>query len=159
VWISRYTSSRSHTLPEGDPREEFVRNGNLYVSRSCLLLTLCMYGRSQWVVEQPRSSLMFLHRRLQDIASRFTADCLTSQPICPATSTAHDLHAAARYAFCATSTAHDLHAAARYAFCLVLGACYLSGVCQLMILFCISCVNVSLLVTLLVSAARPRSTK
>lgn len=95
VWISRGTSKRSQAtaLPNpcasachehilsahvslqhavqdnvlGDGSKEFVRVGNLCVVRFCLLVLLAYSRNCIWAVEQPSSSIMPDHPRMQQL--------------------------------------------------------------------------------------------
>ncbi len=66
VFINRATSGRSPLLPTGNQNLEYVRAGNMQASRVAALISLCNALGLTWILEQPRSSLMLYHPRLQE---------------------------------------------------------------------------------------------
>ena len=68
VWINRASSRRSRWQPLGqDGVQAYVSNANLMVSR-CVVLLWLFYARNVWVVlEQPASSLLQEHPRVQEM--------------------------------------------------------------------------------------------
>ena len=67
VWLCRSTSERSIWNPLGNVRHAFVRRGNLMVSRVALILRLLSSNGVWWVLEQPKSSVMIWHPRLEQL--------------------------------------------------------------------------------------------
>ena len=67
VWLSRSQTKRSHANPMGDLSRESVRKANLMVSRMAALLIFCHCAGIWWVLEQPASSFMALHHRMQEV--------------------------------------------------------------------------------------------
>lgn len=65
VYVSRGTSKRSKESPMGDVSQRSVREANLLTSRFVLLLLVAVARGAQWCVEQPQSSLLFLHNRFK----------------------------------------------------------------------------------------------
>ena len=58
VWVSRYSTGRSHDRPHGRFYSTCVAEANLMVSR-CILLASCLAARGvHFTIEQPTSSLM-----------------------------------------------------------------------------------------------------
>ncbi len=66
VFVSRSSTGRCKAFPMGRGGSNSVRIGNLMVSRLVLLLHLLKAKGCMWVVEQPASSLLYLHTRFQD---------------------------------------------------------------------------------------------
>ena len=64
IWMSRSSTGRAIVQPLGDRWSDSARAGNIMVSRMTLVLYLLVAKRVLWIVEQPSSSLMFLHPRL-----------------------------------------------------------------------------------------------
>jgi hypothetical protein len=58
VWLSRASTGRDKRV-EGDAHNDYVQGQNALVCRLVLLLRLCMRRGVYWIVEQPRSTLMF----------------------------------------------------------------------------------------------------
>ena len=67
VFMCRGTSQRSKIDPLGRTELPCVRSANLMVSRCALLMRLCHAKGGTWILEQPMSSLMIYHPRLQEI--------------------------------------------------------------------------------------------
>lgn len=67
VSISRGTTLRSFFAPLGNQDVKCVADGNVMTSRSCLVCLLVMALGGYWVLEQPASSLMFRHPRMQQL--------------------------------------------------------------------------------------------
>jgi len=65
VWVCRSGSGRCAAFPLGDTSKRFVRHGNAMVSRTVLLLWILEARGVFWVLEQPLSSLLYLHCRFQ----------------------------------------------------------------------------------------------
>lgn len=65
VWMSRGSTFRSKERPLGDERVECVQQGNLQVSRLVLVLLYASFSGCTWIVEQPVSSLMWSHPRME----------------------------------------------------------------------------------------------
>lgn len=65
VAISRATTLRSFFCPLGNEALQCVREGNLMASRLSLILLLVVVLGGKFVVEQPASSLLWRHPRLQ----------------------------------------------------------------------------------------------
>jgi len=55
----------------GDTNHKFVRDANVQVSRCALLIHLAMALGIVWILEQPLSSLLIFHPRMQDLAKDF----------------------------------------------------------------------------------------
>lgn len=68
VFICLGTSQRTKLNPLGRQELPCVASANLMVSRSVLLMRLCAAKGGTWILEQPMSSLMIYHPRLQDLA-------------------------------------------------------------------------------------------
>ena len=68
-WVacSRGSTRRSRENPMGRRTLEKVESANQMVSRVSLLIMLSMAVGATWLVEQPASSLVFLHVRLQQL--------------------------------------------------------------------------------------------
>ena len=71
VYLSRGSSGRRvynvlGIRPDGSTSRA-VREGNLTVSRLVLLLMVCSALDVIWIVEQPQSSLLFLHKRMRQL--------------------------------------------------------------------------------------------
>ena len=64
IWMSRSSTGRAVWQPLGDSWSASARAGNVMVSRMALVLYLLVAKQVMWIVEQPSSSLMFLHPRL-----------------------------------------------------------------------------------------------
>ena len=64
IWLSRSSTGRAIWQPLGDCWSDSARAGNIMVSRMTLILYLLVAKQVMWIVEQPSSSLMFLHPRL-----------------------------------------------------------------------------------------------
>ena len=77
VWMSRSVTLRSRILPLGDVNQASVAAGNLQVSRLVLLLMLVAHWGGTWVVEQPMTSLMWMHPRFQALFRNMEVPCLT----------------------------------------------------------------------------------
>ena len=67
VYICRGTSGRKRWKPLGDQSKDFVKNGNLMVSRLAVILRILHAKGVFVIVEQPASSLMIYHPRLQGL--------------------------------------------------------------------------------------------
>ena len=67
VWVNRATSGRNQINWEGKKGLKYVAEANRFVSRMALLLWIASYKGVVWVVEQPQSSVMGYHKRLQEI--------------------------------------------------------------------------------------------
>ena len=67
IVISRGTTRRVWCAPVGDTSVKCVRDGNTMVSRLVILLYALQALGVTWVVEQPQSSLMSMHRRWQEM--------------------------------------------------------------------------------------------
>ena len=67
IVISRGTTRRVWCAPVGDTSVKCVRDGNVMVSRLVILLYGLQALGCTWVVEQPMSSLMSMHRRWQEM--------------------------------------------------------------------------------------------
>ena len=73
VWMSRAFRSKEHPL--GDERVECVRQGNLQVARLVLVLLYASFLGCTWIVEQPMSSLMWNHPRVEWLFARQQVCC------------------------------------------------------------------------------------
>ena len=76
IFLCRGTTMRSMCGSSGydalgDERRAFVRNANMMVSRCALLIRLAIALGIIWILEQPLSSLLIFHPRMQDIAKEF----------------------------------------------------------------------------------------
>lgn len=65
VFMSRGTTKRCQTYPLGDESVQCVRAGNLMVARVALMIRLLHSKGVVWVLEQPSSSLLMHHPRMQ----------------------------------------------------------------------------------------------
>ena len=76
VWISQSQCKRSRLSPMGDSSCPATYMGNLMVCRRAAIARVLLSKRGPMVLEQPRSSVMILHERLQqapyDTLERFT---------------------------------------------------------------------------------------
>lgn len=63
----------------GDTDLEFVRKANIMVSRCAILIRLCFALGVHWMLEQPLSSLMIFHDRLDEIVAAFVVHCTSFQ--------------------------------------------------------------------------------
>ena len=68
VFMSMGTTMRTRWTPEGDSSVECVRKGNLMVCRCVLLAALAHAMNLTWIIEQPSSSVMVYHPRMQWLA-------------------------------------------------------------------------------------------
>ena len=82
VWMSRSTTLRSRILPLGDVSLASVAAGNLQVARLVLLLVLVSHWGCSWVVEQPMTSLMWMHPRFQALFRSTAVQRLTTALHC-----------------------------------------------------------------------------
>ena len=71
IWLNRGTSQRSLLNPMGDTTKLSVADGNLMVSRFCLILFILQAASVWWLLEQPKGSLLECHRRMQQILKQF----------------------------------------------------------------------------------------
>ena len=67
VFMNRGTSKRTASNPLGDCSEPSVRLGNLLTTRFVLLVLLGVARGAMWCCEQPMSSLMPRHPRMQQL--------------------------------------------------------------------------------------------
>ena len=67
VWVNRATSGRSPLNWEGNKGLVYVAEANRFVTRLALLLWIASYKGVVWVAEQPQSSVMAYHKRLQEV--------------------------------------------------------------------------------------------
>ena len=65
VWISKSTHKRTRLQPAGDPYSLWVLNANCIAARLAMLILLCVVRRVYWVVEAPKSSLLFCYPPMQ----------------------------------------------------------------------------------------------
>ena len=65
VWISRSSTGRSRGNPLGRTDQHSVSDANVTVSRVALLVLLAVARGACWAIEQPASSLMPEHPRMQ----------------------------------------------------------------------------------------------
>lgn len=72
-WVSmaKGATHRSHCLPHGYTEHRAVAEGNVMAARVALLALLVTALGGNWVIEQPRSSLLFQHERFQWLCKRF----------------------------------------------------------------------------------------
>ena len=68
VYLNRATSQRSPLGIYGNTKLGYVRDANLMVSRCALLIWIARTRGLHWVLEQPSSSIMLYHPRLQELA-------------------------------------------------------------------------------------------
>ena len=66
VWMSRSVTQRSSKDVLGDTSRLCVRQGNLMVSRMCLIWFIVRMRESLYLLEQPSSSMMFDHPRVSE---------------------------------------------------------------------------------------------
>ena len=67
VFICLSVTQRSKIDPLGDTNRACVKTANLMVSRCALIMRLIAAKGGAWVLEQPMSSLMIYHPRLQEM--------------------------------------------------------------------------------------------
>jgi hypothetical protein len=67
VFISRSSTGRCKAYPMGRSTSKSVKEGNKMVSRVAMLIYLLAAKRCWWIIEQPSSSLLYLHTRIQEI--------------------------------------------------------------------------------------------
>ena len=68
VWVSQSQSRRNQWYPLGmDPKTKSVVEANEMVSMTSLFMLLGMCFRQLWLLEQPHSSIMAYHPRLQQV--------------------------------------------------------------------------------------------
>ena len=70
VWLSRGSTYRTAFNAMGDLGLDCVRKANVMVSRVMLLCWLHCAMKAFWVLEQPVNSLMEMHERFQELASK-----------------------------------------------------------------------------------------
>ncbi len=70
VWMSRGSTGRTLATPLGSPQSRPVAEGNRMVARVALLLMVLHCRAAAWILEQPGSSLMLHHPRLQYLKGR-----------------------------------------------------------------------------------------
>lgn len=68
VWMNSGTSRRSKVMPLGDQSQRSVRKANGIASRLALLVTVLHAAGAAFVMEQPQSSLLEYHPRVQQVA-------------------------------------------------------------------------------------------
>ncbi|CAK9060067.1 Putative rhamnose biosynthetic enzyme 1 [Durusdinium trenchii] len=61
VFVSRGSTKRSALSPEGDPSAPSVRDGNIILCRTLVLLYICAALRVWFMLEQPKGSIMQEH--------------------------------------------------------------------------------------------------
>ena len=66
VWVSRSTTKRTGDNVLGDESVPCVQQGNIMVSRMCLIWHIVKMRECVYILEQPQSSLMFSHPRVHD---------------------------------------------------------------------------------------------
>lgn len=71
VFLCSATSERTKFLPMGNESLSWVREANLMVSRCCLLMRLVHAKGAWWCLEQPLSSVMVYHNRMQELATHW----------------------------------------------------------------------------------------
>lgn len=64
IWVSRSVTKRSPEQVLGDISVPFVAQGNVMVSRMCLIWHIVKMKECLYILEQPQSSLMFRHPRV-----------------------------------------------------------------------------------------------
>ena len=70
VWMSRSSTGRAVTVT-GDPGNENVQAQNILVRRLVHILTLLIKRGVYFVIEQPKSSVMFKHPAVQRFKERY----------------------------------------------------------------------------------------
>ena len=80
IWMSRGSTLRSDVFPlgfqkDGKKRCRSVAQGNLMVSNMSLFLLWSLAKRCLWIVEQPGSSLMWQHPRMQQVKKAVNSMC------------------------------------------------------------------------------------
>ena len=68
IFMSMGTTMRSRWTPEGDTSVACVKDGNIMVCRCVLLAALAHALNLTWIIEQPSSSVMVYHPRMQWLA-------------------------------------------------------------------------------------------
>ena len=76
VTINRHTSGRSAMVPLGRQGRPYVAAANTMVSRMCMLIMIGACLGLDWVLEQPISSVMKYHPRMQVILNMAEIGCL-----------------------------------------------------------------------------------
>lgn len=69
VWLNRATSGRKNYDPNGADHE-YVRLANIMVARVAMLIWLAHGLGHIWVLEQPQSSIMEMHKRMQELIAK-----------------------------------------------------------------------------------------
>eukprot|EP00438_Fugacium_kawagutii_P030697 Skav213051 [mRNA] locus=scaffold364:34927:36864:+ [translate_table: standard] len=72
VFVNRATSGRKLWRPLGNQRLKCVKMANVMVSRMALIVWLLQSKRCYWLYEQPKTSLMWQHPRMQQIVRSMT---------------------------------------------------------------------------------------
>ena len=72
VWMSRASTGRSSSDPMGDNSSAVVRHANCMVARCCIIIYLAAARLVTTMVEQPASSLMEKHDRMQTLMSKLS---------------------------------------------------------------------------------------
>jgi hypothetical protein len=67
VFMNQATSGRDAFTPLGNVRHLYVRDANVMVARASLLIRLCVARRVEWVLENPLSSMIHFHSRIQQL--------------------------------------------------------------------------------------------
>ena len=83
-WVSicRATTLRSFFAPCGDESSKFVMEGNGMAAREALLCLLVAALFGSWCIEQPSSSLLFRHPRMQWLCQQMTVEPLVLRVEC-----------------------------------------------------------------------------
>ena len=68
IWIVRSVTHRSAAEPLGDRGHAFTEHGNVMVARVAILMLIGWSKGALLLLEQPSSSLMILHPRMQQVA-------------------------------------------------------------------------------------------
>ena len=59
TWVSKSRHRRSAQKPLGNVRSKWVQQHNLIACRVSILLALCLARKIFWMIEHPRSSIVF----------------------------------------------------------------------------------------------------
>lgn len=72
---SRATSGRSWIKPSGNEEYAFVREGNVLASRVALLVHLASSLGVMWFIEQPGTSILMAHPRINNLFRTIAVSC------------------------------------------------------------------------------------
>ncbi len=70
IWINAGTHTRNQLAWSGNTDHAYIAEANKMVTRCALLIWLVRFRGCSWVIEQPRSSVLIAHDRLQEIVMK-----------------------------------------------------------------------------------------